>query len=135
MGDIQITWSTTCERHHQSQFFRCPTNRIGDLCQYENPCTPNQCQNGGKCSYTIVEGRGAEFKCSCPIGELVKGGRTAGWGDLLDGIVASDWQLIDCGKTTRRESQGGAGGAGNDAAAADRPIRTAAVINDGRPRM
>ena len=42
--------------------FRCPSNFIGVLCEFDNPCTSNPCENSAVCLPTEING---SFECQC----------------------------------------------------------------------
>ncbi|KAK6047977.1 EGF-like domain protein, partial [Cooperia oncophora] len=42
---------------------RCNDGWIGDHCEERNPCPPEYCNHGGKCSQN-----GSDFVCNCPPG-------------------------------------------------------------------
>ncbi len=50
--------------------FSCPSDYVGEYCQYQNPCTSGggKCQNGGTCSVVMSATRAPTFQCNCPIG-------------------------------------------------------------------
>ena len=51
--------------------FRCPTEYVGEYCEYSNPCQTGgqKCQNGGTCVVRDTgNGNKPTFQCVCPIG-------------------------------------------------------------------
>lgn len=46
---------------------RCPSDYVGDRCQYPSPCSPSPCRNGGKCQ-PVSHGNTFDFHCMCRLG-------------------------------------------------------------------
>uniref|UniRef100_A0A8C7XTQ6 Neurogenic locus notch homolog protein 1 n=1 Tax=Oryzias sinensis TaxID=183150 RepID=A0A8C7XTQ6_9TELE len=46
---------------------RCPSDYIGNRCQYPSPCSPSPCRNGGRCR-AVSRGNTFDFLCECPLG-------------------------------------------------------------------
>uniref|UniRef100_A0A8C7XU15 Neurogenic locus notch homolog protein 1 n=1 Tax=Oryzias sinensis TaxID=183150 RepID=A0A8C7XU15_9TELE len=45
----------------------CPSDYIGNRCQYPSPCSPSPCRNGGRCR-AVSRGNTFDFLCECPLG-------------------------------------------------------------------
>ncbi|CAL8110245.1 unnamed protein product [Orchesella dallaii] len=46
----------------------CPTDKVGEFCQFPNPCTVSPCQNGGICLVNHSDPNQSPTKdCSCPV--------------------------------------------------------------------
>lgn len=46
---------------------RCPSDYVGDRCQYPSPCSPSPCHNGGECQ-AVSHANTFDFRCVCRLG-------------------------------------------------------------------
>lgn len=46
---------------------RCPSDYVGNRCQYPSPCSPSPCRNGGECR-AVSHGNTFDFSCVCRLG-------------------------------------------------------------------
>ncbi|KAJ0012984.1 hypothetical protein NQD34_017318 [Periophthalmus magnuspinnatus] len=46
---------------------RCPSDYVGNRCQFPSPCSPSPCRNGGECR-PVVHGNTFDFRCICRLG-------------------------------------------------------------------
>lgn len=47
--------------------YRCPSDFVGNRCQYPSPCSPSPCRNGGECR-AVSHGNTFDFRCVCRLG-------------------------------------------------------------------
>ncbi|XP_044837858.1 neurogenic locus notch homolog protein 4 isoform X2 [Mauremys mutica] len=60
----------TCLAHPDgSRSCLCPPSFVGELCQFQDPCRPGRCQNGGTCFPRLFHpSEPPTYTCSCPPG-------------------------------------------------------------------
>ena len=49
---------------------RCPSEYVGEYCQFPNPCHTSQqrCEHGGYCRVVLKPKSAPTFACDCPVG-------------------------------------------------------------------
>lgn len=53
--------------HPSLSIYRCPSDFVGNRCQYPSPCSPSPCRNGGECR-AVSHGNTFDFRCVCRLG-------------------------------------------------------------------
>lgn len=52
---------------HLLSICRCPSDFVGNRCQYPNPCSSSPCRNDGECQ-AVSHGNTFDIRCRCRVG-------------------------------------------------------------------